>query len=80
MLVAYQIPFYLPGTLPIAFDGGGTFYLLDMRQAPVDGEYPILFASAGALDFTESPCLAASFPELIESKLGPKRPAPNAGV
>jgi SMI1 / KNR4 family (SUKH-1) len=43
-LLAYHIPQYMPEALPFAFDGGGSFYLFDMRQPPTNGEYPILFA------------------------------------
>jgi hypothetical protein len=49
MLLAYQLPEYMPGTLPIAFNGGGVFYLLDMRQPAVGGEYPLVAAHAGYL-------------------------------
>jgi hypothetical protein len=49
MMIAYQLPQYMPGAVPIAFNGGGTFYLLDMRQPAVDGEYPVVCADAGYL-------------------------------
>jgi hypothetical protein len=52
MLVAYHLPQYMPGALPIAFNGGGTFYLLDMRRAAVNGEYPVVCAHAGYLAWT----------------------------
>lgn len=49
MLLAYDLPEYMPGALPFAFNGGGTFYLFDMRQAAADGEYPIVCAHSGSL-------------------------------
>ena len=44
-LLSYHVPQYMPGSQPIAFDGGGCFYLLDMRDEPDDGEYPVLFVA-----------------------------------
>ncbi len=49
MLLAYELPEYMPGAMPIAFDGQGTFFLFDMRQPAVGGEYPIVRAHAGYL-------------------------------
>lgn len=49
MLLAYHLPQYMPGALPLAFNGGGTFYLFDLRQPASDGEYPIVAAHAGSL-------------------------------
>lgn len=48
MTLAYHLPEYMPGALPFAFDGGGVFYLFDMREpADADGEYPVVAAHAG---------------------------------
>ena len=47
-MISHCIPEYMPGCVPIAFDGGGTFYLIDMREPAVDREYPILFGHAGS--------------------------------
>lgn len=52
-LLAYQVPEYMPGAIPFAFDGGGGFYLFDMRNAPVEGEYPIVMAHSGSLSWDE---------------------------
>jgi hypothetical protein len=49
MMLAYQLPEYMPGALPIGFDGCGTFYLFDMREPAVDWEYPVLTAHSGYL-------------------------------
>jgi hypothetical protein len=51
MLLAYEFPEYMPGALPFALNGGGTFYVFDMRKPAVRGEYPIFCAYAGNLGF-----------------------------
>jgi hypothetical protein len=71
MLLEYEVPEYMPGALPIAFDGGGTFYLFDMRKAPSNGEYPILFADAGALEFEEARVVGSSFLEVCQGTTDP---------
>jgi hypothetical protein len=65
MLLGYELPYYMPGALPFAFDGGGTFYLFDMRQDAVNGEHPIVCAHAGYLDWEPEACwkIADSFLE-----------------
>lgn len=64
MLLAYHLPQYMPGALPIAFNGGGTFYMLDMRRQAVGGEYPVVCASAGYLGWEREACrvVSDSFP------------------
>lgn len=47
MTLAYHLPQYMPGALPFAFNGGGTFYLFDMREPPRGGNYPVVCAHAG---------------------------------
>jgi hypothetical protein len=49
MMLAYHLPQYMPGALPIAFNGEGTLYLLDLRQPASNGEYPVVCARAGNL-------------------------------
>jgi hypothetical protein len=50
MTLAYHLPEYMPAALPFAFNGGGVFYLFDMREpADADGEYPVVAAHAGNL-------------------------------
>lgn len=51
MLLAYHLPEYMQWALPFAFNGGGVFYLFDMRRPAVKGEYPIVAASAGYLSW-----------------------------
>jgi len=73
-LLDYSVPRYMPGALPIAFDGGGCFYLFDMRNNPVDGEYPVLFAAAGNLDYSDAVPVAESF---LEACTGTTDPSDN---
>jgi hypothetical protein len=54
MTLAYHVPQYMPGALPFAFNGGGVFYLFDMREAARTGNYPVIAASAGALGWGEN--------------------------
>lgn len=55
------VPKYMPGSLPFALDGGGHFYLFDMRKAPVRGEYPILYVGCGNLGYEDAIVAAMSF-------------------
>lgn len=48
MILAYHLPQYMPGAVPFAFNGGGTFYLFDMREPADRGNYPVVCAHAGA--------------------------------
>ena len=66
-LLDYQLPEYMPGAIPFGFDGAGTFYLFDMREEPVDGEYPILMAHSGCLGWEEDDVLLLSetFPQAL---------------
>src|SRR5215472_6681118 len=50
-MLAYHVPQYMPGALPFAFNGGGTFYLFDMREDAVGGEYPVVCCHAGSLSW-----------------------------
>jgi len=68
MLLAYQVPEYMPGSVPFAFNGGGIFTLFDMRQPPIAGEYPILVASSGNLDYVDAVKIAESFPEVCQQR------------
>lgn len=49
MMLAYQVPGYMPGAVPFAFNGSGTFYLFDLREPARRGEYPVVAARAGNL-------------------------------
>jgi hypothetical protein len=53
MTLAYHLPEYMPGALPFAFNGGGVFYLFDLREpANAEGEYPVVAAHAGDLGWS----------------------------
>ena len=64
-LVDYQFPVYMPSALPFGLNGGGIFYIFDMREPSVDGEFPILVASGGNLQYSETPVIANSLAELL---------------
>jgi hypothetical protein len=70
-LLAYHVPQYMPGALPFAFDGGGCFYLFDMRQDPVGGEYPVLYVGAGNLGYEDAVPVASSFVEACKGTTDP---------
>lgn len=53
IMLAYHVPEYMPGALPIAFDGAGAFYLLDMRHDMVDGEFPVGCVHSGELSWED---------------------------
>ncbi len=64
MNLVYEFPHYMPGALSFAMDGGGYHYVFDMRQAPVNGEYPILLADSGNLNYEDALHAADSLVEL----------------
>lgn len=71
MLLAYQLPQYMPGAIPFAFDGGGIFYLFDMRQVASNGEYPIVCSQSGNLGWEPDECvqIAESFLEVCQGTI-----------
>jgi hypothetical protein len=62
-LLGYNLPEHIPHTFPFAMDGSGVIYLFDMRQPPVDGEYPVLVSHAGSLSYGCCGKVADSFLE-----------------
>lgn len=68
-LLDYHVPMYMPGVLPIAFNGGGVIYFLDLRQPTPDGETPILCAAAGNLDLAPDSCVQVA-PNLLDACRG----------
>jgi hypothetical protein len=70
-LVGYNVPQYMPGALPFALDGGGCFYLFDMRRDPVEGEYPVLYVGAGNLGYDDAVRVARSFVNTCKGKTDP---------
>jgi hypothetical protein len=71
MMLAYHIPKYMPGALSFAFNGGGTFYLFDMRAESVNGEYPVVCSHAGNLGWErdESWFVADSFEKTCRGRI-----------
>lgn len=65
-LLEYQFPDHMPGCLPFGLNGGGVFYIFDMREPATDGEFPILVASSGALDLDDALVVANNINELME--------------
>ena len=70
-LLGYDLPEWMPGALPFAFDGAGTFYVFDMRGPPRNGEYPILVAHAGNLGFLGSRQTGSTFLETCSARQHP---------
>ena len=60
MREGYELPRYMPGALPIAFNGGGTFYVFDVRQPMIGGEYPVCCTRAGNLGWAPDECVRIS--------------------
>jgi hypothetical protein len=73
MMLAYHVPQYMSFAVPFAFDGAGTFYLFDMRQPAVDGEFPIVLSHAGSLGWApdEHEVLAENFLGALVAGLNP---------
>lgn len=69
MMLAYHIPEYMKYAVPFAFDGAGTFYLFDMREPPVNDEFPIVLSHAGSLGWDEDDheWLAESFVQALHN-------------
>jgi hypothetical protein len=82
MMLDRDVPEYMPLAVPFAFNGGGVMYMFDMRQPPdADGEYPIICAHAGYLDFDPrySPKVADSFLQVCRGRFNVER-LRNGGV
>jgi hypothetical protein len=71
MMLAYQIPQWMPGAVPFAFNGGGVCYLFDMRRGAIRGEYPILCSHAGNMGLEHDECarVATTFPAACKGKV-----------
>jgi hypothetical protein len=71
-LLSYHVPQYMPLSQPFALNGGGCFYLFDMRSPPLGGEYPILFVGCGALGYDEAVVLGDSFERVVKDGSNPE--------
>lgn len=67
-MLAYHIPQHMSCAVPFAFNGGGVFYLFDMRKPARNGEYPIVCCGAGALGFGHAIKIADSFLAACQGK------------
>jgi hypothetical protein len=77
-LLTYRVPYHMPGAVPFALDGGGNFFLFDLRT-PADpaGEYPVLFAPAGSLGFDVAVVVAGSFLDACRGRTDPASDLPS---
>lgn len=66
MMLAYEFPEYMPGSVPFAMDGCGHHYIWDMREDPARDEYPILVSHSGNLGYDDAMLVATSFVELCQ--------------
>lgn len=71
-LLGYHVPQYMPDAVPFALNGSGCAYLFDMRQDPVNGEYPVLFASLGNLRYDQSKEVGKTFVEACSGVTNPQ--------
>ncbi|HEX8177235.1 MAG TPA: SMI1/KNR4 family protein [Pyrinomonadaceae bacterium] len=62
--LAYMFPAFMPEAVPFALNGGGVFYVFDMREEPDGGEYPILISASGNLGYEDAKVVAQSFIEV----------------
>ncbi|SFE62127.1 SMI1 / KNR4 family (SUKH-1) [Paenibacillus algorifonticola] len=68
MNLAYDFPAYMPGAVSFGMDGSGNHYIWDMRHNSADGEYPIIVAHSGNLDYEDCRKIADTFLELCSGK------------
>lgn len=64
-MLVYRFPYFQPGRVPIALDGQGGFFALDLSsESEANGEFPVVFFPEG--DLTATPeTVARSFLELF---------------
>jgi len=68
----YEFATYMPGAMPLGFDGGGGFFCLDLREvaagrASDDGSAPVVWSHAGNLgwDDGEMTLVSADFASFL---------------
>lgn len=66
--LAYEFPEYMKHCVSLGMDGCGYHYIFDMREEMKNGEYPILVAHSGYLDYVGSVRVAESFQGLCKGK------------
>ena len=57
----YEFEEYMPGAMPFALNGGGVFYVFDLRAPLHEGECPVFVCDAGANTWESATWLADSF-------------------
>jgi hypothetical protein len=57
----YEFGEYMPRALPFALNGGGTFYVFDVRNAPLASESAVFTCDSGANTWATATLLADSF-------------------
>lgn len=67
--LAYMFPSFMPGAIPFALNGGGIFYVFDMREESRNGEYPILTAASGNLGYEDAKVVGESFVEVCQGTI-----------
>lgn len=60
---AYMFPEWMKDSVPFALNGGGVFYVFDMREKSKNGEYPILITAAGNQGYHDAVLIADTFIE-----------------
>ncbi|KWX77451.1 SMI1/KNR4 family protein [Paenibacillus jilunlii] len=68
MNLAYEFAEYMPGSVSFAMNGSGNHYIFDMRKPQEGGEYPILVAHSGNLDYEGCTLAADSFNRLCTER------------
>lgn len=63
----YEFGEWIPGAWPLALDGGGGFFCLDLRAANADEEIPVVWVHASNLGWgdDEAVRVAASLADLL---------------
>lgn len=67
--LAYMFPEWMKDAVPFALDGGGVFYVFDMRREAKNGEYPILTTAAGNQGYDDAVLIADSFIEACSGNI-----------
>jgi hypothetical protein len=62
----------MPDALPFALNGGGWFYVFDMRRDHPSKEYPILFTECGVLNYADAYPLGDSFMSVLGDSRDPE--------
>lgn len=60
-MLGYGVPEAMPHVLPFAFDGRGVFAAFDMRDEPIDAEFPIVAFHASTCCWPEATRVGSTF-------------------